>query len=939
MRSNKNIFVLGADSNGNLSILVRLFVFLAGCAITAIPTVSNANAFPHSTTLAQITPDTTLGTEGSVVTPNVNIKGAAADQIDGGATRGSNLFHSFREFNIKDGQRVYFSNPAGINNILGRVTGNNLSNILGTLGVNGSANLFLINPNGIIFGQNASLDIGGSFIGSTANGIKFGDNTEFSAIAPQNEPLLTVSVPIGLQFGGNPGSIQVQGNGQGQRSTSELIDTTDGLRVQSNQTLALVGGNIALEGGTLKTAGGRIELGSVAGNGLVTLTPIDSGFALGYSGISTFGDIQLSAGAAVDASGAGGGNIQVQGRRVTLQDGSQIEASTLGAESGGTLNVNAVESIELIGATPDGESFSALNTLVYSGATGTGGNIIVETGQLIVQDAQIVTGTFGEGNAGDLTVSASESVELIKDFSGLFTLVTPGATGNGGNLSVETRRLIVRDGAQITTGTFGEGNAGDLTVSASESVEVIGTTANGNYATVLFAAVNPMATGNAGNLSIETGRLIVRDGAQIGTGTFGMGDGGDLTVLARESVEVLGNSPDDQFPSTLYTSVNPRAIGNGGNLSIETGRLIVRDGAQILANTSGKGNAGDLTVLARESVEVVGRTPDKQFFSGLFTSVNSGGIGNGGSLRVETGRLIVRDGSQITARMFGNGAAGNLIVSARSVELDKQAAITTIARTGNGGNISFKLQDLLLLRRNSQISSTSGITQQDGNGGNITINAPKGFIVASPNENSDITANSFQGSGGKVNINAAGIFGLKPLSRQELEPLLGTTDPTKLDPSQLQTSDITAISQTNSSLNGQVNLNTPDTDPSQGLEELPTDTVDVSGLINQNLCVASQGSEFIITGRGGLPPSPYDMISADTTWEDWWISPQSQTKPIPTINSSSPQKEKASLTIIEAQGWVKDANGDVTLTAKPVTVTAKGTWLHPQDCQMLRDNS
>ncbi len=903
MKSHKNIFVLGADSNVNLSILVRLFAFLAGCATLAIPTVSYAIAFPHTTTLAQITPDTTLGTEGSVITPNVIIKGVAADQVDGGAIRDSNLFHSFREFNIKDGQRVYFSNPAGINNILGRVTGNNPSDILGTLGVNGNANLFLINPNGIIFGQNARLDIGGSFVASTANAIKFGDSTEFSAIASQNTSLLTVTAPIGLQFGGNLGNIQVQGNGQGQRSTSELIDTNIGLRVQPNQTLALVGGNLVFEGGTLKTAGGRIELGSVAGSGLVSLTPIDSGFALGYSGITTFGDIQLSDGAAVDASGAGGGNIQVQGRRVTLQDGSQFEASTLGAGAGGTLDVTASESIELIGATPDGQSFSALFANVYPGATGTGGKLTVKTEQLSFQDGQISTS------------------------------VKEGAIGDGGNLTVQTGRLIVRDGGQILANTFGEGNAGNLTVSARESVEVIGKTVDNQFASALLTSSEEGATGNGGNLTVETRRLIVRDGAQIGAGTLGKGNGGSLIVSVSESVEVVGAS------SGLFTSVNSGLTGNGGDLSVETRRLIIRDGAQIVSGTFGQGDAGSLTVLANESVEVVGKSADGKSASGLFTSVAPQSTGDGGNLSVETGRLTVRDGAQITARTLGKGEAGNLTVSARSIELDKQAGITTIARSGNGGNIELRLQDLLLLRRNSQISSTSGITQQDGNGGNITINAPKGFIVTPPNENNDITANAFQGSGGKVNINAAGIFGLKPLSRQELERLLQTTDPTKLDPSRLATSDITAISQTNPSLNGEVNLNTPETDPSQGLQELPTDIVDVSGLINQNLCVASQGSEFIITGRGGLPPSPYETLSADTTWEDWWISPQPQTKPTPTINNPSPQKEKASPTIIEAQGWVKDANGDVILTAKPATVTPKGTWLHPQDCQMLRGNS
>ena len=135
---------------------------------------------------AQITPDGTLGAEGSIITPNVNAGGLPADRIDGGARRGANLFHSFREFNVGELQRVYFANPAGIENILSRVTGSSRSDILGTLGVvGGNANLFLINPNGIIFGPNARLDVGGSFVASTANAIQFGEQGFFSATNPE----------------------------------------------------------------------------------------------------------------------------------------------------------------------------------------------------------------------------------------------------------------------------------------------------------------------------------------------------------------------------------------------------------------------------------------------------------------------------------------------------------------------------------------------------------------------------------------------------------------------------------------------------------------------------------------------------------------------------------------------------------------------------------
>ena len=158
-----------------------------------------AIVFWSNSVIAQIIPDNTLGNKGSIVTPNINIKDSFADRIDGGTTIGANLFHSFSEFNVSDGQGVYFANPVGIENIFSRVTGSNRSNILGTLGVNGDANLFLINSNGIFFGSNASLDIGGSFLATTANAIQFGDRYFFSTTNPQNPSLLTVN-PSALFF-------------------------------------------------------------------------------------------------------------------------------------------------------------------------------------------------------------------------------------------------------------------------------------------------------------------------------------------------------------------------------------------------------------------------------------------------------------------------------------------------------------------------------------------------------------------------------------------------------------------------------------------------------------------------------------------------------------------------------------------------------------------
>ncbi|MEM6404020.1 MAG: filamentous hemagglutinin N-terminal domain-containing protein, partial [Cyanobacteria bacterium P01_D01_bin.116] len=162
--------------------------------------IGSAIAFQTNGSFAQITPDNTLGSESSVVTPNQLIKDIPSDRIDGGAIRGQNLLHSFSEFNINEGRGAYFSNPTGVENILTRVTGNNLSNILGTLGVDGGANLFLLNPNGIFFGANAKLDINGSFVGSTANGIGVDNQDFFNLLNSQPDSQLLTVKPSALFF-------------------------------------------------------------------------------------------------------------------------------------------------------------------------------------------------------------------------------------------------------------------------------------------------------------------------------------------------------------------------------------------------------------------------------------------------------------------------------------------------------------------------------------------------------------------------------------------------------------------------------------------------------------------------------------------------------------------------------------------------------------------
>jgi filamentous hemagglutinin family protein len=917
---------------------------------------------------AQIVPDATLP-ENSSATPQGN-----TEIINGGTRAGSNLFHSFEQFSVPTNSTAYFNNALEIQNIISRVTGESVSEIDGTLRANGAANLFLLNPNGIIFGPKASLDIGGSFLASTASSLKFTDGKEFSATEPQTTSLLTVSVPVGLQFGAAPGSIRNQSQVKSDDPTDYFFPYPVGLQVQPGKTLALVGSDVALEGGNLTAEGGQIELGSVASNSLVSLNPTDSGWSLGYKGVQSFQDIQLSQEAFVDASGEGSGNIQVQGRRVTLTDSSGISADTVGAlpggevslrtdqlsvqngayiltitsgaGQGGDLTVTASESVELDGTSADGFISSGLFAQVRKGAKGPGGNLTIETRRLLVRDgARVSTTTFGARQGGDLAVTASESVELdgtsADGFisSGLFAR-TEGSEA-AGDLTIKTGRLLVRDGARVSTETLGAGQGGDLTVTASESVELVDVARKPDgepftdkldrpFLSGLYAQTQKKATGAGGKLSIFTKKLTVRDGAQANSTTLGTKNAGDLTVQASE-VELVGAALSADgglltenglpFPSGLFAGTDIGSEGDGGTLTVETDRLSLRDGAVLQTSTLGAGNAGNLTVQASESVELIGTAKGIRFPTGLLAV--SGGIpgfpnfvdatGQGGDLKITTGNLLVQGGAAIAVSSINpnNNAkgAGNITVAAPTISLD-DGAITATTASGKGGDIAIQVPNLLLLGRDSNISTTAGTAGTGGDGGNITVDT--NFIVAVPQENSDIVANAFSGSGGEVNIQVqGGIFGLQPRSRQELQNLLQPDDP--LDPKRLPSNDITAISQTNPSLSGQVIINTPDVDPSEGVVTLPDVPVNVEVAQGCQTGAKQASVEFFNTGKGGLAPSPYEPLSSSEIWEDVPRAKNAGAARAAASPATPPEK------IVEAQGWLINEKGEAVLVAEVPT--------------------
>ena len=433
--------------------------------------VSGILSFSCDRGFAQITPDDTLGDESSVVNP----RDASSESIDGGAIRGQNLFHSFQEFNVGEDRGVYFANPDAITNIFSRVTGNDVSNILGTLGVDGAANLYLINPNGIVFGEGASLDVQGSFTATTADGIEFGEQGFFSVVNP-TESVLTISVPLGLQFGSNPGSII---------NRSFVEDNTGekvGLQVPAGENLTLVGGDVSFEAGEATAKGGNIEIGGLSAAGTVTFN--DDG-SLNFPQDVARTDISLSNAADVDVTGTGGGRVNINAHSLNVEAGES-----------GSSSIRA-------GITADSTSTEAQAGDISINATD---NIIIVDESFVFNQVA----PEARGNAGNVSIS---TINLSLSGGGQVGAFATGQ-GNAGNVTIFTNELTLSDGARVDTSTFGKGNAGNVKIRATGNITADGETSAG-LSSGAASNVEEFAIGDGGNISITTNNLTLINGARV----------------------------------------------------------------------------------------------------------------------------------------------------------------------------------------------------------------------------------------------------------------------------------------------------------------------------------------------------------------------------------------------------------------------------------------
>lgn len=344
-----------------------------------------------SPAIGQINGDRTLGAESSVIVPNVNIKGIPSDQIEGGAIRGTSLFHSFTEFSIREGRGAYFSNPAGIENILSRVTGTNPSNIFGRLGVLGNANLFLINPNGALVSASS-----------------FGQGDAGSVT-------ITARDTIAFDGVGSNGFASGAFSAVGQRAVGK-------------------GGDVNVTTGSLFLTNGAQLVASTKGQGdagSVTITARDT---VAFDGEGNTG---LPSGAfstvALQALG-NGGNVNITTGSLFLSHGALVSTATGGQGDAGRVTLLAHDTIAF-----DGEGSSGLSSGAFSfvGATavGKGGDVNVTTGSLsLTNGAQVSAATRGQGDAGSVTITAHDTIAFdgVDDngfSSGAFSNVGAGAVG------------------------------------------------------------------------------------------------------------------------------------------------------------------------------------------------------------------------------------------------------------------------------------------------------------------------------------------------------------------------------------------------------------------------------------------------------------------------------------------------------------------------------
>ncbi|NEO88395.1 MAG: filamentous hemagglutinin N-terminal domain-containing protein [Spirulina sp. SIO3F2] len=588
------------------------------------------------------------------------------------------------------------------------------------------------------------------------------------------------------------------------------------------------------------------------------------------------------------------------------------------------------------------------------GGQPTGGGITVQAQSLVAQQSSWLSDTFiGSGHAGPITIDTTDQVRFQGEKT--FPLGVIGATtlgggvmsgvselgiGDTGRVRITAGTLEVLDGAVVSTAMLGQGTGGHIDIDVQQTVRIQGENPATGLASTVGSVLGGGAIGQASDIDLNVPVLEVLDGGAIASTTGGLGNSGQITLRASESVRLQGEG--SLSVSGIFSSIAASATGNAAPIAIETRRLQISDGAVVDASTFGQGNAAAIAITAPAEIGMQGSSRQNTP-SGIFSAVAPTASGNTGNISLNTDRLMIMDRAELSVSSF-NGNAGVIAIAARTTAINNgrvvsqslsgqrggdirftgqtltlrnHSRISAITAGVAGGNLQFEISDYTLLRNGSFISTQAGSRNQPGNGGNITFNGG-GFLVSNFRENNDIVANAFGGRGGNITINSSGIYGLAFRDLQF--------------PRNIISNDITASSDIG--LNGVQTFNRLSFPAEQGLNELPDSLVDAEDILRRDFCAVQDsriagGTSFTVTGRGGIPLSPDDPSDADADLTPWATRPDRvHTAPV-VIQEREPNQP---LDYRQAQGWQVDENGQVWLTAdRPDATTPVPTAAHP-DC-------
>ena len=814
--------------------------------------------------------------------------------ITGGTRAGTNLFHSFGEFNVPANDVANFLNESALetNNILGRVTGGSSSSILGTIQTTGfgNANLSLINSAGFLFGPTASLNVGGMVTFTSADYLRLADGTYFNSIPNASADALLTAAPVAAFgfLGSNPGAITVRGSN---------------LRVSEKSALSMVGGNITIEGSfinpnneqpaALNAFNGRVHLASTTSPGEFVAANLDPAPNINGHSFERLGTVNILQGSVIDTSGDAGGTVLIRGGRF-LMDRAVIDSSVSGLATGRGIDIQVTQDAVL-------QNDAGLSVNVFEeSVTGSGGDIKLKSNSISIRDSFIEAVTEGEGDAGHIILQATN--DLSVDNSSIFAASFFGS-GNAGNIQLSSAHgnISMINLSVVTSQTLESGgNAGKITANARQ----------GNIRLAdegqLFTATR--GTGKGGGLEINAKNLVLSEGAFIADDNLGPTKPAGITISLTDSLHLRDNSmiapvsrsltgaPAADFTITAkdvliegksrLSSETFRA-GQGGNLNIfaETVQLI--DGGQIRSGSTiqpvppaprreiPSGSGGIITIQGfsgpAASLLIDGSS------SGIFTTAE--GTGAGGNINISARTLMIQNGGTISAETSGTAAsaiggtiginttnhvtltsggsitassivkpetpnsgianAGNIALNAgQQLEVTTGSSITTTTQSpqANGGNIDIRAIDRIQIVDSAISTSVLGA---EGNGGNIFID-PKVVVL----QGSEVTAKAVGGTGGNITF-------VTPLFLADSASLVSAS-------SQRGPSGTVTIQSPTSNLSGAVGQLTAKTNPPQ--------------VLLQNRCVANTSSEqssFILAGRDALPAEPGGWLSSPVSMEHW----------------------------------------------------------------------